>query len=80
MDLNGDRYQGQWKNDSKERGTQTYANGDKYHGPFINNLRHGVGQCVLDNGDQYDGQWVDDHMVSMQAFVETCVALEGMSG
>ena len=40
--------------------TKTYANGDKYEGPFVDDKKHGQGILTFANGDKYEGPYVDD--------------------
>jgi hypothetical protein len=53
---NGDKYEGEWKNDTKDGkgkeikklvGTYTYSNGDKYDGDWDKNKKSGKGSFFL---------------------------------
>lgn len=58
---NGDVYDGEWRNGSKDgKGKMVYKNGDIYDGEWFNDLKHGDGKMVYKIGDVYDGEWVDD--------------------
>ena len=41
-------------------GTFTHANGDVYHGEWVNDLAHGVGTFTTHDGSSYRGQWEQD--------------------
>lgn len=44
---NGDKYDGQWKDDQKTgQGIMTYANADKYEGGWIDDIREGNGKRI----------------------------------
>lgn len=52
---NGDKYEGQWKDDQKlgkgnnpnnKLGTMIYSNGDRYEGDWKNDLREGDGKNI----------------------------------
>jgi len=57
--LNGDVYDGEWKNDKKHGiGTQTFKEkGDKYEGMWRENKMDGKGIYYYANGSYYDGMW-----------------------
>lgn len=45
---NGDRYDGEWKDDQKsEKGTMYYANGGKYEGELKNDEKNGEGIVTI---------------------------------
>ena len=51
---NGERYEGQWKDDTAHgKGTLTYAGGDKYIGEWAEGKKHGVGELHYVNGDVF---------------------------
>jgi hypothetical protein len=55
---NGDKYEGEWKNDKKEgTGTCRYCNADWYIGLWLNDKREGLGSYHYANGDKYEGGW-----------------------
>lgn len=58
---NGDKYEGEWKNDLQNgKGTFTYANGDKYEGQWLNGNREGSGTFTWADGRKYVGEWKND--------------------
>ena len=58
---NGDKYEGNWKNDLKHgQGLSTYKSGDMYLGEFKNNTKHGYGNYFYASGDKYTGQFKND--------------------
>jgi hypothetical protein len=72
---NGDRYEGEWKNDSKHGygkisnflkistdilGTYKWRDGREYEGHFSNNLREGYGNFYFPNGVKFSGEWKED--------------------
>jgi hypothetical protein len=45
--VNGERYEGQWKDDKEHgKGTRTYINGDRYVGEWAEAMKHGVAQTI----------------------------------
>lgn len=67
--LNGESYCGEWLNGKKHgKGVYIYSFQDytcsqlfqKYEGYFVNDKRHGIGNCNMNNNDKYEGNWVDD--------------------
>ena len=38
---------------------QVLETGDKYSGPLLNNLPHGVGHIKYTNGEEYEGDFVE---------------------
>ena len=55
---NGDKYDGEWKNDLREgKGIMKYNNGDIYDGYWKNDKKDGKGIMINNNGDKYDGYW-----------------------
>jgi hypothetical protein len=62
----GDRYDGDFANDSKDGwgryswGANTLFAGDSYEGGFANDKRNGYGIYVWASGDSYAGPWKDD--------------------
>lgn len=58
---NGDKYEGEWKNDLQNgKGTFTYANGDKYEGQWVDGNREGTGTFTWADGRKYVGAWKND--------------------
>lgn len=58
---NGDKYEGEWKNDLQNgKGTFTYANGDIYEGQWVNGNREGSGTFTWADGRKYVGAWKND--------------------
>ena len=31
--------------------------GENYSGPYVNNMKHGVGNCTWPDGSKYEGDW-----------------------
>ena len=58
---NGDKYDGQWKDDKKEgKGYFFYKEtGEVYKGNFSNDLPNGIGIYYFKNGDRYEGSFKD---------------------
>jgi len=60
--VNGERYEGYWKNDRAHgKGTLTYSQGDRYVGDWVAGKKHGQGELQYANGDVFRGEWNDDH-------------------
>ena len=60
---NGDKYEGEWKNNKIHgQGTYTYANGKKYSGEYKDGQANGQGIYLGANGARYSGEWKDDKM------------------
>ena len=56
--MNGDRYDGTWKNDVREgNGTLYMASGDKFKGAWANDAMHGAGVYSYAFGDRMEGGW-----------------------
>ena len=56
--INGDSYEGDWKNNKEEgKGIYRYKSGDIYEGDFKNDIRHGKGIYYYINGDRYEGDF-----------------------
>jgi hypothetical protein len=59
--LEGDVYEGEWKEDVMEGlGTMVYDDGDKYTGHFLQGNFDGAGEYWYRNGDHYKGEWKND--------------------
>ena len=55
---NGNRYEGEWKNDKRDgHGKAKYTTGDVYIGSWKKCKRHGHGTMYIENGDVYEGSW-----------------------
>jgi len=50
----------EYSDTSKNKGKQTFENGDLYEGSFKNGLKHGKGKLVTRNKRSYEGDWEDD--------------------
>ena len=46
--------------EKKNRGTQTFENGDIYEGGFKDGLKHGKGTLTTRNKRSYEGDWEND--------------------
>jgi len=61
VDVNGDRYEGQWSKDKFHGfGTYYYANGCEYEGNFIDGMKEGNGILRHAAGDRYEGNFSAD--------------------
>lgn len=65
--VNGEKYDGTWIDDKRDKGTYNYLNGDRYEGDWKNDLRHGKGKLQITigtlyktNNDKFVGEWVND--------------------
>ncbi len=57
-DYYGDKYIGEWKNDTYEgRGTYWHASGEKYTGDYKRGIREGWGVTNFTNGNKYIGEF-----------------------
>ena len=64
---NGDRYEGEWRNDKAHgKGAETWGiglwKGDRYEGDFVEGKRHGKGNYYAANSNRYEGDWVESDM------------------
>ena len=58
--LNGESYEGEWKNDAYFGfGIYSWPNGDKYIGEWVNNIREGIGIFIC-NENVYKGEFKND--------------------
>ena len=57
--VNGDIYEGNWKNNKKDgEGTLVYQNDSRtYVGQFKNDLFNGWGTLHIIGGEKYEGEW-----------------------
>ena len=55
---NGDRYEGDWRNDKAE-GKRIYYfnNGDRYEGDYRNDKKEGKEIYYYTSGNRYEGDW-----------------------
>ena len=60
-DANGVRFDGDWMDGHRLRGTQIQADGIRYIGSFSDDKAAGVGTLVYPNGAHYDGDFVNGH-------------------
>jgi len=62
--INGDNYNGDWKNNNKEgSGVMMYHTGDTYIGKWKNDLKNGVGRMSYGENSEiveYEGNWKND--------------------
>lgn len=67
--INGEKYEGSWKNGHKNgHGKWYYLNGSYFDGDWVENVICGKGNCLSDwlgvyyyiNGNRYDGEWTDN--------------------
>ena len=69
---NGDRYEGEWKNDDREgKGILNYKNGDRYDGEWKNDKREGKGILYYNKDDYRDreeGIWEYDKIKKGKAY------------
>ena len=61
---NGDKYDGNWKDNKKEGKGSFFYNekGEIYKGNFCNDLPNGMGIYYFKNGDRYEGMFKDGKM------------------
>ena len=58
---NGDKYEGDWRNDKFEgKGIYFWNNGNRYEGSYRNGLKEGKGIFYYNNGNRYEGDWRND--------------------
>ena len=58
---NGDRYEGQFKDNQKHgTGTQYYASEGNYIGDWVEDKKAGKGVFIWTTGDRYEGQYKND--------------------
>lgn len=58
---NGDKYDGEWKEDMKEgKGRVKYANGDSFDGEFKEDSKSGEGVYTYASGEKHSGTWPKD--------------------
>lgn len=66
---NGDRYEGEFKNDDFD-GIGTLVEGDsRYEGEWKSGKRNGRGMMIMPDGTRYDGQFKDDAIEGFGRFV-----------
>ena len=58
---NGERYEGDWKNDLKEgKGIYYYNDGDRYEGDYKDSKKEGKGIYYFNDGDRSMGDYSND--------------------
>ena len=58
---NGNKYDGEWKNNMKDgKGIFYYKNGNRYEGDWKNNRKEGKGTFYFQNGNRYEGDIKND--------------------
>ena len=63
MFADGERYEGQWKNNMKHgQGIFTFADGNVYEGEYKHGRREGQGRFTWADHNMYEGSFVDDMM------------------
>jgi hypothetical protein len=74
---NGDKYNGNWRNDKREGlGDMTYTNGDKYNGEWVEDKREGEGSMTYGDGTpSYTGIWINDR-IKTDAEIERDLEIE----
>lgn len=59
--MNGEKYEGDWKEDWKEGvGKWYYTNGSYFDGEWRGDNINGKGTCYYINGNKYEGEWRDN--------------------
>ena len=57
---NGDRYDGEWRDDKKNgHGIDTWANGERYDGEWRDGKANGTGIYTKPDGTTYNGNWTN---------------------
>eukprot|EP01087_Luapelamoeba_hula_P025163 TRINITY_DN984_c0_g1_i1.p1 TRINITY_DN984_c0_g1~~TRINITY_DN984_c0_g1_i1.p1 ORF type:complete len:936 (-),score=180.49 TRINITY_DN984_c0_g1_i1:27-2834(-) len=57
---NGNRYEGEWRDDHRHgRGRMIYADGDRYEGDWKEGKKHGFGIVTYMNGSKYEGSFAN---------------------
>jgi hypothetical protein len=73
--INGDVYEGDYKNGKKEgKGKYVFVNGNVYEGDWKNGVMEGKGKMVYINGNVYEGDWknnVEKERVNLYSQMET---------
>jgi len=78
---NGDRYEGQWRNDSiTGKGTFTWHTGEVYTGEWLNDMKHGYGKLTWPDGDIYEGLWEKDEFKGKVKLGAASKAAQNASG
>lgn len=57
-----ERFEGEMRDGMLHRGVFVYANGDRYEGGFVDNLKSGHGVYATAGGDRYEGQFAVDRL------------------
>ena len=70
---NGDRYDGQWKDDLfNGDGEYQWSDGRKYKGEFRDGKHNGHGKMIYIEDDEYLGEWKEDKYME-QAIILTVI-------
>lgn len=56
------KFTGEFKEDFKVHGVETFEGGGTYEGAYYDDLKSGLGSFTFGNGDSYNGEWVEDQM------------------
>jgi hypothetical protein len=68
--LNGDKYEGNFKNDDiYGKGICYYKTGNKYEGEWENYKKHGKGIFISEKGFKYEGEWKNDQKHGKGIFI-----------
>ncbi len=65
---NGDKFDGEWKDDVRLQGTYTFVNGNNYTGYFKNETRNGWGEFKWHTGTSYKGEYKNGKMEGVGIF------------
>lgn len=76
--VNGNTYEGAWKDGKYGFGKMTYANGNTYSGEWKDNMKHGIGKMRYFNGDIYEGEWRIDVISGQGKMITPYTMFEGI--
>ena len=63
-EINGNKYEGEWKEDNiNGQGKYTFADGKSYEGEFKNNKFHGQGKFTLADGTIIEGEYKEGNFI-----------------
>lgn len=68
--VDGERFDGEWADDQRVRGTETYANGMRYVGTYRDDKASGVGTLTYPSGAHYSGDFVNARFEGHGKFTE----------